>query len=88
MHHQHIHCESINELENTNIDKVAAFLMIYEECVHVCREGGHVSERVVPGGRSVQQVNVSAVHVMLRLKPSLLHLQTYITHIPDTRDCQ
>lgn len=39
-----------------DLTAAALFTMIYQDCIYVCREGGHVSECVITGGWAVQQV--------------------------------
>lgn len=77
MHQQRIYCGSNNDLENTKSENMVAFTTIYLECISVCREGGHVSECVVPGGWSVQQVTPQLF--MLCCGP-----HTYLTHTSHT----
>lgn len=62
LHFNKLYIHTHSCINNTSTVKVIMSLKIlnltpiYQGCIYVCREGGHVSERVVPGGWSVQQV--------------------------------
>lgn len=59
--------------------------MIYQGRLYTCRQGGHVSERVVAGGRAVQQVMPPLFVLWLTPAPHPSHIPH--TH-PLTHACQ
>lgn len=62
-------------------------IIIYQGCLYVRRQGGHVSERVVAGGWAVQQVTPWLFVLCCGRSQTLTH-HTYLTRIPYVTDFQ